>query len=79
MKAEYVVACEATNEAIWLHKFLLELEVIPNGKKAITLYCDNNGTTINSKEPKNHKADKTHGTEVPPLSRDRTTQRCASV
>ena len=30
MEAEYVAACEATKEAIWLRKFLTYLEVVPN-------------------------------------------------
>ncbi|KAA0048707.1 gag/pol protein [Cucumis melo var. makuwa] len=30
MEAEYVVACKATKEAVWLRKFLTDLEVVPN-------------------------------------------------
>ena len=30
MEAEYVAACEAAKESVWLRKFLTDLEVIPN-------------------------------------------------
>ncbi|KAA0042331.1 gag/pol protein [Cucumis melo var. makuwa] len=30
MEAEYVAACEAAKEAVWLKKFLTDLEVVPN-------------------------------------------------
>ena len=53
-KAEYVAACEAAKEAIWLKKFLMELEVVPASLSPITLYCDNSGTVAQSKEPRNH-------------------------
>ena len=42
MEAEYVAACEATKEAVWLKKFLINLEVIPNMHLLITLYCVDN-------------------------------------
>ncbi|KAA0049916.1 gag/pol protein [Cucumis melo var. makuwa] len=54
MKAEYVAACEA----VWLRKFLHDLEVVPNMNFPITLYCDNSGTVANSKEPHSHKRGK---------------------
>ncbi|WRX20595.1 hypothetical protein QQP08_013082 [Theobroma cacao] len=53
-----VAACEAAKEAVWLCKFLMDLEVIPDADKPITLYCDNSGALANSKEPRNHKAAK---------------------
>ncbi|WRX21062.1 Reverse transcriptase [Theobroma cacao] len=58
MEAEYVAACEAAKEVVWLRKFLMELEVIPDVDKPITLYCYNSGAVANSKEPRNHKAAK---------------------
>ena len=58
MEAEYVVACEAVKEAVWLHKFLSDLEVVPDMDKPITLYCDNSGAVANSKEPRSHKRGK---------------------
>ena len=40
-EAEYVAACEVAKEAVWLKKFLMELEVVPTLLSPITLYCDN--------------------------------------
>ncbi|KAA0060254.1 gag/pol protein [Cucumis melo var. makuwa] len=58
MEAEYVAACEVAKEAVWLRKFLIDLEVVPNMSKPITLYCDNSGAVANSREPRSHKRGK---------------------
>ena len=58
MKVEYVAACEATKEVVWLREFLHDLEDVPNMNLSITLYCDNSGTVANSKEPCSHKRGK---------------------
>ncbi|TYK04057.1 gag/pol protein [Cucumis melo var. makuwa] len=58
LEAEYVAACEAAKKAVWLRKFLHDLEVVPNMNLSITLYCDNSGTVANSKEPRSHKREK---------------------
>ncbi len=58
MEAEYVAACEAAKEAVWLRKFLMTLEVIPDANKPMVLYCDNSGAVANSKEPRSHKRSK---------------------
>ena len=58
MEAEYVVACEAAKEAVWLRKFLIDLEVVPDMQLPITLYCDNSSAVANSKEPRSHKRGK---------------------
>ena len=50
MKAEYITACEAAKEAVWLKKFITDLEVVPNMDKPIVLYCDNSGAV---QTPKN--------------------------
>ena len=55
METEYVEACEPAKEAIWLRKFLKELEVVPNMHEQIRLYCDNNVVVANAKEPRNHR------------------------
>ena len=55
MEGEYIVACEATKEAVWLKKFFTDLEAVPNMDKPIVLYCDNSGAVANSKEPRSHK------------------------
>ena len=58
MEAKYVAASEATNEAVWLKNFLMDLEVVPTSQSAITLYCDNSGAVANAKEPRSHKRGK---------------------
>ena len=58
MEAEYVAACEASKEAVWLRKFLKYLEVVPSDNEPMTLYCDNSGAVANSKEPRSHKRSK---------------------
>ena len=57
-EAEYVAASEAAKEAVWLKKFLLDLQVIMSVDRPITLYCDNNGAVAQSKEPRYHKKQK---------------------
>ncbi|PON55799.1 hypothetical protein PanWU01x14_186080 [Parasponia andersonii] len=58
MEVEYIAACEAAKEAVWLKKFYTDLEVVPNMDKPLTLYCDNSGAVANSKEPRSHKRGK---------------------
>ena len=58
MEAEYAAACEAAKEAVWLHKFLIDLEVVPDAAQPMILYCDNSGAVANSKEPRSHKRSK---------------------
>ena len=58
MEAEYVAACEAAKEAVWLLQFLIDLEVVPSANEQITIYCNNSGAVANSKEPRSHKRGK---------------------
>ena len=58
MEGEYVATFEATTEALWLRKFLTNLEVVPNMHLSITLYCHNSGAVANSREPKSRKRGK---------------------
>ena len=58
MEAEYIAACEAAKESIWLKKFYIDLEVIPNMEKPLVLYYDNSGAMANSKEPRSHERGK---------------------
>ena len=57
-EVEYVAACEAAKEAVWLKKFLMELEVVPASLSPITMYCDNSGAVAQSMEPRNHRKGK---------------------
>ena len=58
MEAEYIAACEAAKESVWLKKFYIDLEVVQNMEKPLVLYCDNSGAVKNSKEPRSHKIGK---------------------
>ena len=58
MEAEYIAACEAAKESVWLKKFYTDLEVVPNMERPLVLYCDNNGEVANSKEPRSHERGK---------------------
>ena len=57
-EVEYVAASEAAEEAVWLKKFLLDLQVIPSANRPITLYCDNSGAVAQFKESRYHKKQK---------------------
>ncbi|GJW33634.1 retrovirus-related pol polyprotein from transposon TNT 1-94 [Tanacetum coccineum] len=39
--AEYVVAFDASKEAVWIRKFIFGLNVVPTIEEPITMYCDN--------------------------------------
>ena len=52
MEAEYVVASEAAEEAVWLRNFLLDVKVVPSLQSAIVIYCDNSGAVANAREPR---------------------------
>jgi len=43
---------EASREAAWLGKCLMELGVVPDAVRPIVLFCDNSGAVANSKEPR---------------------------
>ena len=58
MEAEYVAACEAAKEAVWLKKFLSNLVVMGMEQVPITLFCDNSGAVAQSNDPRNHKKGK---------------------
>lgn len=53
-KAKYVSA----SVAIWLCKFLQDLEMVPLVIAPLKLFCDKNGTVARSKKPINYKKQK---------------------
>ena len=53
MEAEYVATCEAAKEVVWLKKFLSDLGVVRMEQVPITLFYDNNGAIVQSKDPRN--------------------------
>ena len=58
MEVEYIAACEAAKESVWLKKFYTDLKVVPNLEKPLVLYYENSGAMANSKEPRSHKRGK---------------------
>ena len=56
--AEYITASDAAKEAIWLQKFIDELEVAPSIDGPVLLYCDNTGAIAQAKEPRSHQRTK---------------------
>ena len=58
MEAEYVAASEATKEAVWLRKLLMELGVITKVVDPMILYCDNSEVVAQAKEPRNLRKSK---------------------
>ena len=42
-EAEYIAACEAAKEGVWIQHFLDDL--FPASMKPLDLYCDNSGQT----------------------------------
>ena len=59
---EYVAASKAAKEAVWLRKFLQDLEVVPSAKDPIILYCDNSAAIAQAKKP---QVTETRRKEVP--------------
>src|SRR4051812_3462133 len=58
MESEYVAACQASNEAMWLKKFVIELGVFPSCTDPVGIFCDNTGAIANAKEPRTHSTTK---------------------
>ncbi|GJT79673.1 retrotransposon protein, putative, ty1-copia subclass [Tanacetum coccineum] len=42
-EAEYIVAYDASKEAVWVRKFISGLGIVPTIKEPISMYCDNTG------------------------------------
>ncbi|KAK8665988.1 hypothetical protein V6N13_006141 [Hibiscus sabdariffa] len=57
-EAEYIAASEAAKEVVWIKKFITGLGVIPSISDAVDLYCDNNGSIAQAKEPRSHQRSK---------------------
>ena len=57
-EVEYIAASEVAKEAVWMRKFIAELEVVPSITDPITVYCDNNGAIAQAKEPWSHQRSK---------------------
>ena len=55
-EAEYVAACEAAKESVWLRRLLLE--IIPDWKQPFPLMCDNISSIELTRSPKFHQRTK---------------------
>ncbi|KAJ9542310.1 hypothetical protein OSB04_028816 [Centaurea solstitialis] len=55
---EYIAACEASKEAIWMSNFIGDLGVVPTIQDAIEIFCDNKSAVALTKEPKDHEKSK---------------------
>ncbi|GJV15870.1 putative RNA-directed DNA polymerase [Tanacetum coccineum] len=53
-KFEYIAACEASKEAIWMKGFIRDLGVVPTVQDPIEIFCDNESAVTLTKEPKDH-------------------------
>ncbi|GJT05616.1 hypothetical protein Tco_0840078 [Tanacetum coccineum] len=51
MEVEYIAATEAAMEAIWIHKFISRLGVVPNIDRPMDMYYDNKGAITIADEP----------------------------
>ena len=54
-EAEYITASDAAKEAVWIKKFITDLEVVPSITNPVDVYCDNNGAIAQAKEPRSHQ------------------------
>ena len=53
-EAKYIMVSDTVKEAVWLRKFIDELEVAPSLDGPILLYCDSTDAISQAKEPKLH-------------------------
>nr|GFB03903.1 hypothetical protein [Tanacetum cinerariifolium] len=49
-EAEYIAAFDAFKEAVWVRKFISELDVVPTIEEPISMYCDNTGAIATANE-----------------------------
>ncbi|GJW80444.1 hypothetical protein Tco_0144419 [Tanacetum coccineum] len=52
--SEYIAACEASKEAIWMKNFFEDLGFVPTVQDPIEIFCDNENAVALTKEPKDH-------------------------
>ncbi|KAJ9548797.1 hypothetical protein OSB04_021340 [Centaurea solstitialis] len=48
-EAEYIAACDAAKEAVWLRNFLSDLRVVASISRPIDIFCDNSGAVAQAK------------------------------
>src|SRR3954466_10531546 len=55
IESEYIAASEASQEAIWMKDFIIELALVPSALDPMSIFCDNMGAIANAQEPRSHK------------------------
>ena len=58
MEFEYVACSAATQETIWLKRFLQSLRVTSFTDEAVKMYCDSMAALAHAKDPKYHSKSK---------------------
>ena len=53
-EAEYIAASEAAKEVVWMKKFIMELDMVPDIQQPVSLYCDNTRAIAQAKESRSH-------------------------
>ena len=54
-EVEYIAASDAAKEAVWIKKFITDLEMVTSITNLVDVYCDNNGAIAQAKEPRLHQ------------------------
>ncbi|GKB35005.1 retrotransposon protein, putative, ty1-copia subclass [Tanacetum coccineum] len=57
-ESEYIAACEASKEAMWMKNFIGDLGVVPIVQDPIEIFCDNESAVALTKEPKDQRKSK---------------------
>ncbi|KAL0455286.1 UNVERIFIED_CONTAM: Retrovirus-related Pol polyprotein from transposon TNT 1-94 [Sesamum latifolium] len=57
-EAEYIAASEAAKETVWMKNYIQELGVVRSIAEPVVIFCDNNGTIPQAKEPRSHHRSK---------------------
>ncbi|GJY82657.1 hypothetical protein Tco_0496033 [Tanacetum coccineum] len=57
-ESEYIAACEASKEAIWMKNFIGDLGVFPTVQDPVEIICDNESAVSLTKEPKDYEKSK---------------------
>nr|GEW05759.1 retrotransposon protein, putative, Ty1-copia subclass [Tanacetum cinerariifolium] len=47
---EYIAAFDASNEAVWIRKFISGLDIVPTIEEPISMYCDNTRAIVIAKD-----------------------------
>ena len=55
IEVEYIGLSDVAKETIWIKKFVTKLGVVPTIVDPIDIYCDNNGTIAQAREPQSHQ------------------------